>query len=147
MSDFSELCPLFNTGVFNEITFPYMAMSTVSKSANLLAGTNEALTYSGNFNFGRTVIITEAWVQQYTANVSIEADLLLLHRLTEMSTGTIFASCTIPISVSQAELWYSWKPFIAFTGKTFTSSDILALQVASQISSGAIALMIRYKEK
>jgi hypothetical protein len=147
MSDFSELCPLFATGVFHCITFPRVALSTVSVSANLLAGTNAALTYAGNFTFGRTVVVTEAWVRQQSAALSIEGALNLVHKSSAMITGTIFGSVTLPISVSQAELWYSWKPFVAFTGKTFTSNEVLALQCATRVSSGAVDLMVRYKEK
>jgi len=153
MSDFSEICPLFNTGVFNEVTFPGpMYLSGVLSLVDLLAGTanmdREALSY---FTFGRTVVVTEAFIKREVATNTTETTLFLRHKTsgTQALTGTIFGSITLPLTGSAHELGYTWKPFVAFTAKTFTSTDVLALGIASAltVSSGAVALMVRYKEK
>jgi len=151
MSDFSEICPLFNTGVFNEVTFPGpMYLSGVLSLVDLLAGTG-AQEKPGYFTFGRTVIVTEAFIKREVATNTTETTLFLRHKTsgTQALTGTIFGSITLPLTGSAHELGYTWKPFVAFTGKTFTSTDVLALGIASAltVSSGAVALMVRYKEK
>jgi len=150
MSDFSELCPLFNTGVFGEVTFPGpMYLSGVLSTENLLAGTAHASDALGFFSFGRTVVVTGAFIRRELVNTT-EVTLHLRHKLsgTEALVGTIFASCTLPLSIS-AHQYGMWKAFTTFTGKTFASSDILAMSPgnAATVSSGAVALMVRYKEK
>jgi len=124
MSDFGELCPLFNTGVFGEVTFPGpMALSGVLSTENLLAGTaNQTRELFGYYSFGRTVIVTEAFIKRLLTN-STEVTLHLRHKLsgTQALVGTIFASCTLPLSGS-AHQPGMWKAFTAFNGKTFTSS-------------------------
>jgi hypothetical protein len=69
MSDFSELCPLFNTGVFTEVTFPNIAMSQITASGNGLLGslTCGAATRTAVWTFGRTVLINNAFVRVRSA--------------------------------------------------------------------------------
>jgi hypothetical protein len=146
MADFGELCPLFNSGVFNTITFPDVALSTVSIGANLLAGTNEALTYSGNFTFGRTVVVTEAWVKRSTVG-SIFFGIDIVHRATAMAAGTVFGSVTLSISLTAWEIGYTWQPFPVIAEKTFTSDEVLSFQTNVRVSSCNVAFMVKYKEK
>ncbi|GAG53237.1 unnamed protein product, partial [marine sediment metagenome] len=63
MSDFSELCPLFETGVFHEVTFPNIDMTGITAVGNGLIGslTVGVATASGNWTFGRTVVVTGAF--------------------------------------------------------------------------------------
>lgn len=147
MSDFSELCPLFNTGVFNEVTFNDIPMSAVSICANALSGTIRAA-HQGYFTFGRTVVVTGAFVRRLVAN-SVEAALLLQRRASGEAVGTTFGSLTIPVSVSSHEIPYTWAPFTLSVEKTFTSSDVLGFTLATAIagSAGVYDLMVRYREK
>ena len=150
MSDFSEICPLFETGVFNEVTFPGpMYLSAVLTGVNLLAGTG-AQAKAGYFTFGRTVVVTEAFIKRDSINTT-ETTLQLFHKTsgTAALAGTVFGSITLPLSASAHELIYTWKPFVAFSPKTFTSTDVLSLQIAAAltVSSGSVTLMVRYKEK
>lgn len=151
MSDFSELCALFNTGVFNEVVFPNIPMTAVSSTSNALDGTLP-LTVSadrdGVFTFGRTVVVTGAFVRRRVAN-SVEAALLIGHRTSLRAAITVFGSLTIPATASSQELWYTWAPFTISASKTFTSAEILNFGIATAIagSAGTYDLMVRYKEK
>lgn len=151
MSDFGELCPLFNTGVFNETLFPNIPMTAVSTTSNALDGTLP-LTVSadrvGVFTFGRTVVVTGAFIRRRAVN-SAEAALLIGHRTSLRAAITVFGSLTIPTTSSAHELSYTWAPFTISAAKTFTSSEILNFGIATAIagSAGTYDLMIRYKEK
>lgn len=151
MSDFSELCPLFNTGVFGEVVFPGpMSLSSVGTLKDLLHGTVFLSGDNGAFSFGRTVIVTEAFLARQATNTDAEIAIHLHHKTsaTLANAGTIFASCTLPVSGSAHQLGF-WKAFTTFTGKTFASSDVLAMiAVSGAQDTGLLAgLIVRYKEK
>jgi hypothetical protein len=151
MSDFSELCPLFNTGVFHEIIFPGpIELSSIGTLKDLLAGTAAGSAgYSSGFSFGRTVIVTEAFIQRGSLTNDTETSLYLKHKTsgTQALGGTIIGTLTLPVSAS-AHQPPGWKAFPAFTGKTFSSNEVLALAVLSNANdSGYVGLMVRYKDK
>ena len=151
MSDFSELCPLFTTGVFNEVTFPGpIYLSAVLTQVNLLAGT-VAAAKEGYFTFGRTVVVTGAFLRRLVATNTTETSLILLHKTsgTAALTGTIFGSITLPLTGSAHFVGFTWAPFIISAEKTFTSDEVLSLQIdaALTVSSGAVELMVKYREK
>jgi len=150
MSDFSELCPLFETGVFSEVCFVGpMNLSSVGTLKDLLHGTVYVSNANGAFTFGRTVIVTEAFLMRNIVN-TIETTIHLRHKTsgTLALSGTIFASCTLPISISAHEAGF-WKEFTSFTGKTFASSDVLAMiALSTGVDTGQLGgLIVRYKEK
>jgi hypothetical protein len=147
MSDFGELCPLFSTGVFNEHTFPNITMTNITACGNALVGT---LTFTkvGNFTFGRTVLITEAFVRNRVKPGAVE-NMKLMHHTSQLAAGTEIASLTISVSIGDSEV-YTWQPMTMATGVgTFTSSEILGLTyaVGTAASGGTYDLMVRYKEK
>tara|TARA_Y100000310_G_C20508520_1_gene727633 strand:- start:410 stop:859 length:450 start_codon:yes stop_codon:yes gene_type:complete len=148
MSDFSELCPLFNTGVFNEITFPNISMSKITLCGNGLLGslTCGSATRTAVFTFGRTVIITDAFVRRIGATVEGAGILRLEHKTTLLAAGSVFGTFTVSTTGSGME-HYTWCP-MAVSDKTFTSDAILGFttQTGSAASAGAYDLMLRYKE-
>jgi hypothetical protein len=77
--------------------------------------------------------------------------LILLHKTsgTAALTGTIFGSITLPLTGSAHELSYTWAPFTISAAKTFTSDEVLSLEIAAglTVSSGAVELIVRYQEK
>lgn len=148
MSDFGELCPLFTTGVFNEITFPNIPMTAVTTCGNALVGT---LTFTkvGNFTFGRTVVVTGGFVRNQTKpTIASTVVLRLVHFTSQLAAGTDFATLAVSITASGVEV-YSWIPFNTVTETTFTSNEILGFTVLTGTASGGgtYDLMIRYKEK
>jgi hypothetical protein len=153
MSDFSELCPIFNTGVYSEITFPKIGLSGITASGNALYGSLwPSITMQGYFTFGRTVVITGAFVRRISLNEASQFLYLRRHNgaISAVSgvAGTVFGTCTITPTASVLD-YYAWLPFGNVTEKTFTSTDILGLAPATgtATSGGCIDLIIRYREK
>ena len=148
MSDFSELCPLFETGVFNEVCFPKVGMSGITASGNALYGSLfPSTTMEGNFSFGRTVVVTEAFVRRNSLNEASNF-LYLKHFTSQLAAGTIFGTVTITPTVSIQD-FYAWKAWGNVTDKTFTSDEILGISPATgtATSAGAYDFIIRYRDK
>jgi hypothetical protein len=147
MSDFGELCPLFNTGVFSEITFPHVRMSDTTICANYLMASVAAMASgSGYFTFGRTVVITKAYMRKQVLGDSAVVA-VLQHHTSINAIGTVFASLTFTVSVTGFTPYYAWIP-MTVTDTTFSATDILGLAAASVVvSAGIYDLIIRYKEK
>ncbi len=146
MSDFGELCPLFNTGVFNEITFPGIAMTNITACGNALDNTFTASSI-GNFTFGRTVIVTGCYVRK-TVNPTATQTLALQHKTSRLAAGTTFGTIEVNISITGMAVNQTWVG-MTVTEKTFTSSEVLGLTVGTSTASGAgtYDIMVRYKEK
>jgi hypothetical protein len=149
MSDFGELCPLFNTGVFNEITFPVIVSTASSDTVNLLEGLSTAGALAGkdNFTFGRTVVVTNAFIRKWTANLEIMY-MHLKHYTSAGATPTAFGTWTISNTYTLEEVKYHWKA-VTHTDKTFTSDEVLGLSVScgTTSSGGEYDLIVQYKEK
>ena len=148
MSDFSELCPLFHTGVFHEVMFPDIRMTDISVTgrANALFGTG-AGTKKAAFTFGRTVIVTGAYLRRNTSQL-ISNVIELKHFTSETVSGTAFGTLDVPTA---GDTWCEPKGFVAMnvTAQTFASSDVLGLGQAINDPQSAMILdlIVRYKEK
>ncbi|MHA2062083.1 MAG: hypothetical protein ACW963_07325 [Candidatus Sifarchaeia archaeon] len=149
MSDFSELCPLFNTGVFQELTFHNVKMSHITAVGNVFLGTLTAgaTTKPGIFTFGRTVVVTDCFIKK-NEEVKGLTILRLMHHTSQLAAGTEFMSYQMSITASTVELYYTWVPMNVTTSATFTSDEVLGLTVAtgSAASGGVFDVMLRYKE-
>jgi len=145
MSDFSELCPLFNTGVYSEIMFPNISMSLITACGNAMLGTLTASSLA-DFTFGRTVIVTNAWLRKRAANTT-QTTMHLNHHATKLAAGTGFATLTVSITATGMEVGYGYVPMNVTTETTFTSAAVLGLAPLAGADSGAYDLLIRYKEK
>lgn len=149
MSDFSELCPLFNTGVFHEITFPNISMTTITACGNALLGslTADVATKPGIFTFGRTVVVTGAYIKK-REEVKGLTILRLMHHTSQLAAGTEIGSYQMSTTASTVELIYTMVP-MTVTEKTFTSNEVLGFAPAtgSAASGGVFDLWVRYKEK
>jgi len=152
MSDFSELCPLFNTGVFNEVTFPFLVNLTgASTTANLLAsGPDQTADQAAGFTFGRTVVVTGAYLRRFTATADSsnnqEMHMRLRHRDTAAATATNFGLLTVTTSGSVMTAWtYN---AMTVTETTFTSDAVLdfGLGTVTETAMGCYDLIVRYKE-
>jgi len=148
MSDFGELCPLFNTGVFNEITFPNIDMGGITLSGNALYGSLfPSITMNGYFTFGRTVVVTGAYARRTGTTQTLTVNLWLKHFPSIAAAGTVFGTGTIAFTVSIQDV-YCWQPFTV-TSQTFTSTDILGLAPSLGAASGlgSYDLIVRYRDK
>ena len=156
MSDFGELCPLFNTGVFSEVSFNVaITMTALSKTAvayNLLGGSLSIAdaAYVDPFSFGRTVVVTEAFLCQ-RGTVGVQHQLWLGHHTTHGAAPTVFGTTELSATISAM---HTFKPFTNVDDKTFTSNEILGLGIATFTADatllgtlGGFELIVRYKEK
>ena len=148
MSDFSELCPLFNTGVFSEITFPNIDMDDITLSGNAFYGSLwPSVTMGGFFTFGRTVVVTGVFARRYSNANSVFISLWLRHHSAEGTVGTVFGTVSITTDLGVLD-YYAWMPGVV-TAKTFTSSEILGIapSLGAAASMGQYDIIVRYKEK
>jgi hypothetical protein len=146
MSDFSELCPLFETGVFKEVTFPYVNLTNIAAGVNALMGTIVA-SHSGRFfTFGRTVVVTGGFVRRVNGT-SLSNIVELRHYTSVLAAGTSFGTLSITNTGTGVDP-HLWQPMAAAT-KTFTSDEVLGFSVrtATTISAGIYDIIVRYKEK
>lgn len=148
MADFGELCPLFYTGVYNEVTFPRIGpVSTVSAAVNLLECLSQAPSAgAGRFTFGRTVVVTDAFIRRYLTNAENE-NLYLNIRPSGTSTYTVFGTATVTNTISVYTYHTWWAMTVA--SKTFTSNDVLGLGVGTitAVTQGSYHLIVRYRDK
>ena len=145
MSDFSELCPLFETGVFKEVTFPYVTMTNISAGVNALMGTITA-SHSGRFfTFGRTVVVTGGFVRRVDTSEAIILE--LRHHTSVLADGTSFGTLSMTTTGDGVDPML-WQPMAAAT-KTFTSDEVLGFSVrtGTTVSAGIYDVIVRYKEK
>jgi len=152
MSDFSELCPLFSTGCFKEVTFPNLFNLTgFSTTSNFLAGavTITSGVFEG-FSFGRTVVVTGANLRKFTftadsSNVQIEM-MRLRHRASVAAAATNFGSLTVTVTGS-IQSYLTWNA-MTVTDTTFTSDAILDLGLGTLTATpiGCYDLIVKYKD-
>jgi hypothetical protein len=138
MSDFSDLCPLFNTGVYGEVTLPYLVLASISS-------TSEA----GGYIFGRSVIVTAAYNIKHTtiASTTDSFTILLDHGTSYgAATKTTFASHVVSKTVIVQAIG---EPVaMTVTAKTFGATDALTV-TTDGAESGAKhhSIIVRFKEK
>lgn len=150
MSDFSEICPLFSTGMFNEVVFPSVALTHITACGNALMGTvvlDGVITKLGSgFKFGRTVIVTGAFARQKDKVTAIQS-VWLVHHTSLLAAGTAFASYNADLTATVENCTYG--VFVFPAEKTFVSSDVLGISVGTvtEDGGGVYDFIIRYKEK
>ena len=140
MSDFSDLCPLFNTGVYSEITFPLITVAAISTTT----------TIGPAVPFSRSVIVTHAYVKR-TADISstvtytVKLAKMAAWRV-KVASGTVFASCKIS-STATAYPITRYKA-MTVTAKTFGASDLLVVvNSKKETNMTTLDIIVRYKEK
>jgi hypothetical protein len=141
MSDFSDLCPLFNTAVYSEIQLPYISL--VSRTTSQL--------FAGLPAFSRSVIVTHAYVKKHTTFAAtctaLKVELLKAATwATAFASKTVFASLTLSSTVTTQIV----GKYLAMTvtAKTFGATDVLNVLCAkSEAGARHVDIMVRYKEK
>lgn len=149
MSDFGELCPLFNTGVYNELTLSTIWQSTltdISTTTNVLDATVSGAGY-GRFTFGRTVVVTGAFMKCVSVPYA-DTIWYLGKRTSATNTGSIIGTLTF-VTTSSGGGTLGYSAFTVGTSSTFISTDILSLQLAVATSTlqGSWQPIIRYRDK
>jgi len=147
MSDFSELCPLFSTGVYNELTIGEVKFTGLSLTNNALVGALTKAAYPGSLKFQRTVVITKIYSQK---RLVVGTKVILLakrHLATGTAAGTVFAS----IAWTTTDTLFPVGKVRAMTqaaNKTFLAADVLGfIQLTKKTVPGRFGFIVRYKEK
>ena len=139
MSDFSELCPLFNTGVYSELTMPYinMAWSATGKA-------------DGGYKFGRSVIVTAAFIKKHTTfSATATATIAYLCRQASIdATKTTFATIALSATnTSATAVPRRWKA-MTVTAKTFSATQVLVVRTnKKRTGMKHCSFIVRFKEK
>ena len=123
-------------------------MSKITACGNALVGTLTC-TKAGAFTFGRTVIVTGAFVRRISANSAVLNLHLNYHSSAHIGNATQSEIGTLTISVTLTGMDFCTWRAMAVTAKTFTSSEVLGLAPAlgATGSMGVYDLIVRYKEK
>jgi len=148
MSDFSELCPLFSTGVYKELTISNVYMTGLSVTGNVLAGAALTLAkYPGSLKFQRSVVITKIFHRADDAPATACIILIKRHPATGTAAGTAFAS----LSCSTTSTLYHKSKWMAMTqaaNKNFNAADVLGIvHKATCATPGIHSFIVRYKER
>lgn len=136
MSDFSSLCPLFNTGMYSEITLP--TISAVNRS------TTERV---GGIPFSRSVIVTHAYIAKMTtfATTCTAVKIALARAATFAATRTVFATVILSGTATTQKAW-KYLPFTV-TAKTFSATQVLMVKFLKKDTARNVSIIVRYKEK
>ena len=147
MSDFSSLCPLFNTGVYNEMTIPYVHFTGVSITANAIAGVKTRAANPGSLKFQRTVVVTKI----FCAKNGTPGTAAVYTAVRLASTGTAAMTAFASITVSTTSTVYCVNKYKAMTqasNQTFLAADVLGFTLkTAKTDPGIASFIVRYKEK
>lgn len=139
MSDFSDLCPLFNTGVYGELTIPYFSVTAKSTTT----------TIEGFPKFDRSVIVTGAYIRKKTTPASTTAAIVLKlgKAASWAATRTVFASYKLS-KTTTTQVLGKYLAMTQASAKTFSATDVLHVSVGSNETIGEnVGFLIRFKEK
>jgi hypothetical protein len=147
MSDFSQVCPIFSTGVYSEVAFDNIGMTAVAPTMNGLVGALLKTTQKGSFKFDRTVIVTDVYCQRMVAQSGTLATVMCKrHATTGGAAGTAVASLAYSFaSVVISPLNKVRKMTTAAT--TFLAADVLGFCLkTTRANAGKYSFIVRYKE-
>jgi hypothetical protein len=146
MSDFSQICPIFSTGVYSEVTFNNITFSSISTTHNALVGAKTRATKPGSFKFGRTVVVTKIYIQKQDAPGTKPILYAKRHKATGTAVGTIFATHAV-VSITSAKDPLGRIKAMTTAAKTFLAADVLGFSVKTlKTDPGKYSFIVRYKE-
>jgi len=149
MSDFGQLCPLFNTGVYNELYLGRISTTLyVTSSMNFLNGPGDLDTAAMSFNLGRTVVVTNFWVRRKVTTVD---DTIQFYVGRQSDTGTAIASLFGTLELlsnitAYPDLNGHWQPADTIASFTLNTADYLFFGCTGDGES-TLDLMVQYREK
>jgi hypothetical protein len=147
MSDFSELCPLFTTGLYKEFTIGPLGFTGLSSTMNAMMGAVIKATKPCSLKFDRTVVVTKIYVHQQTTNASSVILLAKRHLSAGTAAGTVFASLVWSTTTGVKPL-KSLHAMTQSANKTFLAADVLGFaNKTKKTNGGRFSFIVRYKEK
>jgi hypothetical protein len=153
MSDFSELCPLFETGVYNELYLgSFTLASWDSATYNLLSNPGDPATCPSSFRLGRTVLVTEAFARRWGQATLLTATVCLLFGRRALSgtvDASVFGTVTYSMSTSAIPNIHGHWQAVGLTSFTLATADCLNIAVTEPDAdaSMAVEIIIQYRDK
>jgi len=150
MSDFGEICPLFNTGVYKELYLGELT-GTIYDSAtfNFMSSAGDPATAPSSFRFGRTIVVTEVYAKRKTISDNLTHTIcLFVGRRTGSGTATqsIFGTLCISMSVTAfPKIINAWQA-VGVTSFTLNTADVLDISMTLPDLQN-IELIVQYREK
>ena len=130
--DYSEICPIFNEGVENELQIGPIAGS-ISVGMDIIWPP-----------VGREIEVLEAYVQPLTASLSAEA-IFNVMKFTAAGGSTEIASVSVSTTISTTLKWQG-SGGISLT--SFTSTDRVGVRIgAKNASTETYNVIVRYRDK
>jgi len=159
MSDFGELCPIFNTGVYNELylgTFTtsiyYNSITAITASGNNFLGCPGcAATVPSSLRFGRTIVVTNWWGRKKVANNNSVSVILILGRRTGSGTAaaSVFGSLTFECGTTTfPDIVNAWRQGQMTLSMTLNTADCLNIANSVGEDDGpTVDIIVQYREK
>ena len=150
MSDFGELCPLFETGVYNEL-YLGMLTGTIYDSAtfNFLGPAAAPTADPSSLRFGRTIVVTEVYIRRM-ADIAAATTRMRVGRRTASGTATqsFFGTLTFLSNVvTFPDIQRAWQA-MGMTSMTLNTADVLDISmVLGGTTSGLYDIIVKYREK
>jgi hypothetical protein len=150
MSDFGELCPLFNTGVYKELFLGRFTASVYSSATfNFLSSVGDPATAPSSFRFGRTVVVTEVYMRRMGAATTATA-CLRVGRRTGSGTAvqSLFGTMTFGDDVSTfPDKLGAWQAMGLTLSMTLNTADCLDISATGVATDGSYDVVVQYREK
>jgi len=150
MSDFSELCPLFSTGVYNELYLGEMSVTLYNSATfNFLSSPGDPATAPSSLRFGRTIVVTEMWVKRKNADSNFSQTICIyIGRRTASGTAvqSIFGTLTMLSNYTTfPDIANHW---VAVGPASFTLNTADVLDISSVLGATALLeVIVQYREK
>ena len=147
MSDFSELCPLFNTGVFNELSLSNIRFSGCSTTMNALAGIYARAGIPSSVKFQRTVVVTKVFSSKDVTPGT--AAIVCAMKMVTSGTAAMTAFASLKMSTTVTKHCVNRpRAMTQAANKTFLAADVLGFSLkTNKTNGGKYSFIVRYKEK
>lgn len=156
MSDFGELCPIFETGVYNELylgeftTSVYYTSNTLT--LNFLGSTSGLPAVApASFRLGRTVVVTDWWVRKRVANNNSATVNITIGRRTGSGTAaaSLFGTASFSVGITAfPDIVNAWRAGYMTACMTLATADCLNFSNSvGEDDCPTVDIMIKYREK
>lgn len=149
MSDFGELCPLFSTGVYNELFLGrFTASAYTSATYNFLSSIGDPATAPSSFRFGRTVVVTEVFMRRIGAVTTATASLRVGRRTgSGTAVQSLFGTMTFGDDASAfPDFARAWQA-MGMTSMTLNTADVLDISACGVATDASYDVVVQYREK
>ena len=151
MSDFSELCPIFNTGVYHELFLGRLTASLyTSATLNYFSSPGDPATAPISLNFGRTVVVTNCYVRRKGAITTATISLQFGRRT---GSGTVDQSIFALLKFAEDTTTFpdkdgAWQQMTMTACMTLHTADFLSMNDAvGNATNASFDVIVQYREK